>query len=344
VRLWGPGSREEVPITDGWKELAIIAAVLGALVVVGLAIWLIPRWQVQRWRRAGISSEEKLAELGVQARSNITQALGGLALIVTIAITAFQVNEARQAADDGQESSDKNFNLAQTSANRTFNLARRGQVSERFARAVDQLGAMNANKQPAIDVRAGALFSLMRIGIDSAEHRQPALLVAMTYVTNNYVTRTSRPPHGCQATFDRKRPDIGIALDVLHLIAAKLKREELGGLRGANLNGLAVDGLILNRFDLRNIKFRDASLTRAHFHKAKLPYADLRRACLRGADFSKASLQYADFRGASLEGANFKDARLKGARLKGARFSTPEERNRAPLSAKQRREAIVVSP
>lgn len=308
--------------------LAIIAAVTFALVAVGLAIWLIPRWQVQRWRRAGISNEEKLAELGTQARTGITQALGGLALIVTIAITAFQVDDARRAAD-------KNFELAQDSATENFDLARRGQVSERFSRAVDQLGTTNEGGSPAIDVRAGALFSLMRIGIDSADHRQPALLVAMTYVTNNYVPPTSRPPHGCQATFDRKRPDIGIALGVLHSIAAKLDEGELRGLRGANLNGLAIDDLILNRLDLRNIKFRDASLVRAHFHRATLQYADLRRACLKDADFSKASLQNADFRGASLQGANFKDARLKGAKF------TQEELDRAPLS-KEQRQAVAL--
>ena len=50
-------------MTDSWvaSDLAIIVAVMCALVVVGLAIWLIPGRQVQRWRSAGISSEEKLA-------------------------------------------------------------------------------------------------------------------------------------------------------------------------------------------------------------------------------------------------------------------------------------------
>ena len=93
-------------------NLEIVATVVLAVVAVGLAIWLIPRWQVNRWRRAGISNEEKLAELGVQARSSITQALGGLALVVTIAITAFQVTEARRSADRTQQSAAKNLNLA----------------------------------------------------------------------------------------------------------------------------------------------------------------------------------------------------------------------------------------
>src|SRR5215208_6879375 len=113
--------------------LVVGVAVALAVVVVGLAIWLIPRWQVDRWRRAGITNEEKLAELGVQARTNFTQALGGLALIVTIAITAFQVNEGRRSAD-------RNLNLAAEN----LALAEQGQVSERFSRAVEQLGATDA--------------------------------------------------------------------------------------------------------------------------------------------------------------------------------------------------------
>lgn len=313
----------------------IVAAVLCAMVAVGLAIWLIPRWQVHRWRRAGISNEEKLAELGVQARSSITQALGGLALIVTLAITAFQVNEARRSADKTQKSAADNLRLATLN----LRLTEQGQVSERFSRAVDQLGATNKGGSPATDVRTGALFSLMRIGIDFETHRQPALLVAITYVTNNYRAPTAPRPHGCRAKFDRKRPDIATALGfVLHRIAAKLDERELSGLRGADLNGLALDGLILNRFDLRNVKFRDASLERAHFHNAQLPFADLGRACLTGADFSAASLQGANFRQAVLHGANF-----RGAHLKGAKF-TQGGLGQTSLSKAQRREVVLLSP
>lgn len=315
----------------------IVAAVLCAMVAVGLAIWLIPRWQVHRWRRAGISNEEKLAELGVQARSSITQALGGLALIVTLAITAFQVNEARRSADKTQKSAADNLRLATLN----LRLTEQGQVSERFSRAVDQLGATNKDGSPATDVRTGALFSLMRIGIDFETHRQPALLVAISYVTNNYRAPTAPRPHGCRANFRhvRKRPDIATALGfVLHKIAAKLDERELSGLRGADLNGLALDGLILNRFNLRNVKLRDASLVRAHFHNAQLPFADLGRACLTDADFSGASLQGANFRQASLHGANF-----RGAHLKGAKF-TQGDLDQTSLSKAQRREVVLLSP
>ena len=203
-------------------NLAIVATVLGTMVAVGLAIWLIPRWQIDRWRRAGIADEEKLAALGMQARTSITQALGGLALIVTLAITGFQANETRRTAEKTQE------NL-----NRNFLLAERGQVSERFAKAVEQLGATDGN-DPAIDLRLGALFSLMRIGIDSDTNRQPALLVVAAYVTRNVVPPPNRgKTHGCDATFRPERQDVVTALRfVLHRIAAKLHKQDRLGLGG----------------------------------------------------------------------------------------------------------------
>ena len=299
-------------------NLEIVATVVLAMIAVGLAIWLIPRWQVDRWRRAGISNEEKLAELSVQARSSITQALGGLALIVTIAITAFQVTDARRAADAGQQSADRNFVLAQ-----------RGQVSERFSRAVEQLSATDENRNPDTAVRTGALFALMRIGIDSPEHTQPALLVAATYV-RRFKKPAKLRPNGCNADYDftQSQPDIANALRfVLYRIAAKLKnRKEFLGLRGANLNGLALDGLNLRGFDLTRIKLGHASLLRA----------DFRDATLRQANFEQACLTSADFRGASLEGAVF-----RGATLEGAKF-TEKERDRAPLSEAQKRQVVIL--
>jgi hypothetical protein len=300
-------------------NLAIVAAVLVAIVVVGLAIWLVPRRQVQRWRRAGISSEEKLAELGVQARSNVTQALGGLALIVTLAITGYQANESRRSAERTQLNADKNLSLA-----------RQSQVSERFSRAVEQLGAANKNETPAIDVRTGALFSLMRIALDYPEtHAQPALLVVAAYVTNNYEVPKAQRPHGCRnARFGTQRRDVATALRfVLYRIAAKLHKQDLFGLRGADLSGFALDGLILNRFNLTGVKFTDAYLVRAHFHNATLSSTNFDRACLNGADFT----------GASVQGASF-----DGAELKGARF-TRADLGRAHLS-KAQRQVIVKSP
>ena len=95
IRLVG----ECLDVSSYW----IVAGGLVAIVVAGLAIWLVPRRQVARWRRDGYASGEKLVEFGLQARTGITQALGGLALIVTLAITGYQANQAQRSADVTQE-------------------------------------------------------------------------------------------------------------------------------------------------------------------------------------------------------------------------------------------------
>jgi hypothetical protein len=322
-------------------NLAVSAAVALAIIAAGLAIWLVPRRQVQRWRRAGITEEAKLAELGVQARSSITQALGGLALIATLAITAYQANETRRSADATQRSADNNLRLAE-----------QGQVSERFSRTVEQLGTTNADGSAAIDVRAGALFSLRQIGLDSEAYAQPAFLVAATYVANNYRPPSKPRPHGCDR-FRPPRPDIANAFRHVLPALAKKRLEDAGesillGLRGVDLAGLAVDKLVLQRFNLTGVKFNDASLVDADFRESNLSSANFHRACLSRVDFRQADLRGTDLSDAELDGADLRGATVsrttdfKSARLKGAKF-TATTLEQASLS-KAQRDVIVVSP
>lgn len=310
------------------ETFAIVAVGLLAIVAAGLVIWLVPRWQVHRWRRAGISSEEKLAELGLQARTSITQALGGLALIVTIAITANQALKANQSATE---------NLKLAGENR--DLAERGQVSERFLGAVEQLGATNGSRA-AVDVRTGALFSLMRVGLESKSNAEQVFRAAAAYVVNNYKL-PELGAKGCGSVLP-VRGDVAVALRfVLPEVSKKWPkntRERWEGLRGTRLNRLAIDGLYLSRYDLTNIRFRRASLNGADFRNSNLLGARFDGACLNGADFRQANLRKAHFVGASLKGAKF-----EGAKLPDATF-TKADLDRAPLSEAQKHDARVVRP
>jgi hypothetical protein len=290
------------------SNVALAAAVLLAFTVVGLAIWLLPRWQARGWRRAGITDEEKLAGLGVQARTGITQAFGGLALIATLAITAYQVNETQRSSDDN------------------FRLAERGQVAERFSRAIDQLAARNPEGGPALDVRTGALFSLRRIGLDSKENTKQAFLVIAAYVRNNWKL-PAQPKNagsdGCGPYVLPPADIVNVLTFVLPDVAAKLLKDTpkgvLPGLRGTDLRRLGLDGLVLQRLDLTGIKFDEAALTRAHFRGSALPRSRFIRAQLDHADFGQTKLQGSLFRGACLAHANFAGAHLEKADFRGAK-------------------------
>jgi uncharacterized protein YjbI with pentapeptide repeats len=296
--------------------LWLVSAAL-LIVFAGLAIWRVPHWQARGWRHAKIG-EEKQAELVVQARTSMIQAFGGLALIATLAITGYQVSETRRSSSEN------------------LSLAARGQVSERFSRAVEDLGATNAKGDAAIDIRTGALFALRGIGLDSTLHTEPAFRVAAHYVRNHY-TAPKDLPDSCKAR-KRAAPDIATALTyVLPRLATKLVDEKLpedpkeresgkmGGLNDTEMRGLVLDKLVLINFDLKNIDLRAARLTKLDAHGSILNSAFFTRACLPGANFRGARLQGANFEGANLKNANFQgadvhDADFSGASLQYANF------------------------
>jgi uncharacterized protein YjbI with pentapeptide repeats len=279
--------------------LAISAVVVLAIVVVTLAIWLIPKWQVRGWRNAGITDPEKLANLGLDARGSITQAFGGLALVATLAITAYQVSETRRTSEN------------------TLRLSERSQLSQRFAQAIEQLDATDAKGDPAIDVRTGALFSLRTLGLDSKDFADSALFTVATYVTNNYVQ--SEGSDGC-AKFRRPSSDVETALKfVLPVVSSELVANAgdrgLAGLEGAHLRGLGIGQLRLQRFDLSGIELPFAFLNEPDFRGSRLVDANFRMACLRKADFRGANLKRATLVGADLRNANLMGAHLPSAHL-----------------------------
>ena len=322
--------------------LAISAVVVVALVV-GLAIWLIPKWQVQRWRSAGITDPEKLAKLGLEARGSITQAFGGLALVATLAITAYQVSETRRTSEN------------------TLRLSERAQLSQRFSQAVEQLDATDPEGRPAIGVWTGALFSLRELGLDSKDFADSVFFTVATYVANNY-PRSRRRSQGCdEAQFRRPSRDIETALRfVIPVVSRELLAEAETGaspvLEGAFLRGLGVGQLSLQGFDLSGIEFQRAFLNEPDFRGSRLVRAKFRMACLRKADFQNANLRGwfcsaqicrtptsreracgtpnsrgVDLRGAHLDGAIFTNADMEGAKLFTSDLADAE------LSSEQRR-------
>lgn len=98
-------------------------------------------------------------------------------------------------------------------------------------------------------------------------------------------------------------------------------------LRGCDLSGLAMDGLVLEAADLREANLshtilREVTLLRANLNGANLRDADLHKANLAGVDLRNANLSGAVLKGldlseAKLAGADLQNANLNGAVLKG---------------------------
>jgi Pentapeptide repeats (8 copies) len=185
---------------------------------------------------------------------------------------------------------------------RQVKIASEGQVTERFTRAVDQLG------HESLDVRLGGIYALERITGDSERDRSTIAEILTAFVRGHAPWPPSRPgqPHKDLAVEDiaplqRWAPDVQAALTVLG------RREPAFG----------------PDLDLRHTDLRGANLRRAYLEDAVLEGARLQKANLSHAQLRAAHLENAQLQGALLYGARMRSASLTGAQLQGASCMTP---------------------
>jgi uncharacterized protein YjbI with pentapeptide repeats len=197
-------------------------------------------------------------------------------------------------------------------ARRTFQLGEQGQVTDRYTKAIEQLGSDQAN------IRIGGIYALERIAADSARDHPIVMEVLTAFVRGAEVERT--PPA-------RPRPDVQAALTVIGRRTADhdtrdidLSHTDLHGARmvGARLRHAYLAGVDLTAAGLFGARLTAATLTGARLASADLTSADLTGANLIGVDLAGANLSFANLTGADLTGAKLAGANLEGARLNGA--------------------------
>jgi hypothetical protein len=179
-------------------------------------------------------------------------------------------------------------------------IAQEGQITERFTRAIDQLG------HAQVDVRIGGIYALARIARDSTSDLITIGQVLTAFI-RSHAPWPPRLPNQPAATLPIDQveelqvwaPDVQASLDVLG--------------RGRFFMHPAVSGL----FNLRATDLRRANM-HGVLGPVQLDGAHLENANLTGTYMSRASLTEAHLEGASLEGANLKGANLDGVHLEGA--------------------------
>jgi hypothetical protein len=64
----------------------------------------------------------------------------------------------------------------------SLNLSREGQITDRFTKAIDQLGALDGDGKPKLEIRLGGIYALERIARDSERDHGPIMEVLTAYV------------------------------------------------------------------------------------------------------------------------------------------------------------------
>lgn len=299
--------------------LLTIAAPVVAVVLL-LLVKLAPSWFASTH---GLKPKERAEELG-RVRTAVLAVMAGLIAVVGAELTR-----------------------------RSYLLSRSGQITERFSRAVEQLG------HKSVDVNVGGIYALERIAKDSSDDHPAVIELLTEYVRLNArakqedwsgddpasdggETRFSSADSGVRDLLSFERPADRAAVQAamtvvvrreyrrdgerqLELRSADLGRLDLHRARLAraklsrsNLARAWLHGAHLEEASLNDSCLDDAALSEARLERAHLNRVHIRRAWLRGVHLEHASLIEAHLEGGDMQGASLRGADLTGARLDAA--------------------------
>ncbi|RPE38685.1 uncharacterized protein YjbI with pentapeptide repeats [Streptomyces sp. Ag109_O5-1] len=203
---------------------------------------------------------------------------------------------------------------------RTYRLTRRGQITDRFTKALERLGSNE------IYVRIGGILALEQIVQDAPEQAATdAARVLGHFIRHRTPKAQPAPEPGNSepgspglvhsALPDEPAADVQAALTALTRAESRTHvdpREQL------DLHGLHLAGAQLVEADLTHANLSGATLTKATLRRATLTRADLSGATLTRASLSRATLTNANLSGATLTRATLSGATLTEANLRKA--------------------------
>jgi hypothetical protein len=202
---------------------------------------------------------------------------------------------------------------------RTFELTEQGHITERYTRAIEQLGDQE------LAVRLGGIYALEQLARHFPDREHPTVVeVLSAFVREGSSRQSARPDEAAERAqsaapksgVEQSRPatDVQAALTVLGRLPQR-SGVPRGDLSGAHLAGAQLDMANLSGARLARVDLSGASLAGANLSGAQLGGVDLSRAWLEKTDLAGARLGGADLSGALADGADLSDARLGGANL-----------------------------
>jgi hypothetical protein len=218
---------------------------------------------------------------------------------------------------------------------RTLQINREGQITDRFTRAIDQLGATDNEGDKLFEIRIGGIYALERIARESEEDYWSIMEVLTAYVRQ----------HACWLPEEGQGSEADSAVEDKSVEDSRSRESESTEVPPPGPDIQAIMTVLRRRtrffghgepesLDFRSTHLREANLYGANLQQANLQQANLQQANLQGANLQGTDLLGANLQGASLQGANLDGANLDGANLQGAVLQGADLRKALLLGAK----------
>lgn len=234
---------------------------------------------------------------------NIILLVGG---IVGLAIASRRARAADKQAEATYKQAEQQSRQVEN-VSRQIEISEQGQITERFTRAIEQLGSEK------LFLRVGAIAALERIGRDSEDDVLTVLNLLSGFVRENRSTAE---------TDDVEASTSPVPLDILESVFAlsRLARQYDSFLKEKDLR-IDLSGTQLSymkpqeKICFTHFDFANSSLVGGEFLSIECNGTRFRRANLTGADFCGGKFLDANFSHADLSNANFTAADLSRTRF-----------------------------
>jgi hypothetical protein len=197
-------------------------------------------------------------------RTTLISFLGGVAVFLGVAITAYNYFKMHE-------------------------LQRQGQVTERFSKAIDQLG------KNALETKLGGIYALEQISKESHDLHRPVMDILSAFLREQSRTRKNKGPLGAD----------------LQAAAAVIGRRQILGKWSIDLSGAVLPKVDLSNAHLENAILRETVLEEADLVNCRLDGATLEKAILSKAHLEGAILDMADLDETNLERAYVENTSMK---------------------------------
>src|SRR5215472_14928391 len=179
-------SREFAALSSWYLPMLLAVFGLVALVV----LWKVPQWQVGRIMR--LDSKERFDRVN-EARKTLATILGGVVLLAGFFGTWQNLRVAQESASTSQKA---------------LLVSQEGQITDRFTKAIEQLGAVDAQGVKKMVVRLGGIYALERIANESERDHWPIVEVLCTYVRNVAPIKRQQSTREKQASSQRPNSSV----------------------------------------------------------------------------------------------------------------------------------------
>jgi len=293
-----------------WPLFLLIA---GILVLAAIAWWFVPHLQARKFNpRPGLTAKD-IAELEDQYRKTVTQALGGVILLLSATVAFQQLYETRRSSEaqlrEAARATDTN------------------NKQEQFAKGFELLGKKSsAERLGGIRILSDWAESPNRDDITAEQKRysEESRYSIVTPALGSFVRDMTKFAIDTETCEGFRRPisetvgnDVQAALDILRKRSAGSPL--VLNLRGLNLSRANLSGANLSGSNFAFVDLSEADLSNTKLQNTNFYCANLYRANLAGADLSGDSVDdsgpFTNLAGALLLKVNFRKAHGKAGSL-----------------------------